>query len=332
MRGKLSLLLLGLFLSIGSFAQSFTPSFEKEFLAQMFAQCPDSLKEDFRKMETSYSTYKFKEIRSIEQMKKFYQKKYKDNPEVIGYITDEVNAYVRHGDGESNLRVDFYYVDQQDTLNCFRINNDYGTLSKSFVTKSGKRYELRHAWGLAAYFDADIRQDKKQIEKCKNIFNKIPAQSEKVLENKGFPYVDRFLEKYCQKLLKSELGLRYYFTKPQSLQQASSQTTYGLTLNISKPVYEKGENISLLFQWYEDNADCKVLEEKVKETLKENQLEIIENGLTCSKDAKATTIKLSVQVKASNVGQYSIPPIELEDVLSNGISFFNPTIYFYALS
>lgn len=37
MRGKLSLLLLGLFLSIGSFAQSFTPSFEKEFLAQMFA-------------------------------------------------------------------------------------------------------------------------------------------------------------------------------------------------------------------------------------------------------------------------------------------------------
>ncbi len=148
MRGKLSLLLLGLFLSIGSFAQSFTPSFEKEFLAQMFAQCPDSLKEDFLKMETSYSTYKFKEIRSIEQMRKFYQKKYKDNPEVIGYITDEVNAYVRHGDGESNLRVDFYYVDRQDTLNCFRINNDYGTLSKSFVTKSGKRYELRHAWGF----------------------------------------------------------------------------------------------------------------------------------------------------------------------------------------
>ncbi len=140
--------MLGLFLSIGSFAQSFTPSFEKEFLAQMFAQCPDSLKEDFLKMETSYSTYKFKEIRSIEQMKKFYQKKYKDNPEVIGYITDEVNAYVRHGDGESNLRVDFYYVDRQDTLNCFRINNDYGTLSKSFVTKSGKRYELRHAWGF----------------------------------------------------------------------------------------------------------------------------------------------------------------------------------------
>lgn len=42
----------------------------------------------------------------------------------------------------------FYYVDRQDTLNCFRINNDYGTLSKSFVTKSGKRYELRHAWGF----------------------------------------------------------------------------------------------------------------------------------------------------------------------------------------
>ena len=202
-----------------------------------------------------------------------------------------------------------------------RIAQYFGWGITQYGSISDTDFDIVDEGRLAAYFDADIRQDKKQIEKCKNIFNKIPAQSEKVLENKGFPYVDRFLEKYCQKLLKSELGLRYYFTKPQSLQQASSQTTYGLTLNISKPVYEKGENISLLFQWYEDNADCKVLEEKVKETLKENQLEIIENGLTCSKDAKATTIKLSVQVKASNVGQYSIPPIELEDVLSNGINF-----------
>lgn len=202
-----------------------------------------------------------------------------------------------------------------------RIAQYFGWGITQYGSISDTDFDIVDKGRLAAYFDADIRQDKKQIEKCKNIFNKIPAQSEKVLENKGFPYVDRFLEKYCQKLLKSGLGLRYYFTKPQSLQQASSQTTYGLTLNISKPVYEKGENISLLFQWYEDNADCKVLEEKVKETLKENQLEIIENGLTCSKDAKATTIKLSVQVKASNVGQYSIPPIELEDVLSNGINF-----------
>lgn len=101
MRGKLSLLLLGLFLSVVSFAQSFTPSFEKEFLAQMFAQCPDSLKEDFLRMETSYSTHKFKKIRSIEHIKKVYQRKYEDNPEVIGYITDEVNVYIRNGGRES---------------------------------------------------------------------------------------------------------------------------------------------------------------------------------------------------------------------------------------
>lgn len=148
MRGKLSLLLLGLFWSVVSFAQSFTPSFEKEFLAQMFAQCPDSLKEDFLRMETSYSTHKFKKIRSIEHIKKVYQRKYEDNPEVIGYITDEVNVYIRNGGRESNLRVDFYYVDRQDTLNCFWMDNDYGTLSKSFVTKSGRCYELRHAWGF----------------------------------------------------------------------------------------------------------------------------------------------------------------------------------------
>lgn len=174
---------------------------------------------------------------------------------------------------------------------------------------------------LAAYFDADIRQDKKQIEKCKNIFNKIPTQSEKVLENKGFPYVDRFLEKYCQKPLKSELGLRYYFTKPQSLQQASSQTTYGLTLNVSKPVYEKGENVSLLFQWHEDNANCEVLTNKVKETLTQNQFEVVENGISCSKDTTTSAVKLSAKIKTSKLGKISIPAIKLDDDFSNSVDF-----------
>ena len=161
-----------------------------------------------------------------------------------------------------------------------RIAQYFGWGITQYGSISDTDFDIVDKGRLAAYFDADIRQDKKQIEKCKNIFNKISTQSEKVLENKGFPYVDRFLEKYCQKPLKSELGLRYYFTKPQSIQQASSQTTYGLTLNVSKPVYEKGENISLLFQWHEDNANCEVLTNKVKETLTQNQFEVVENGIS----------------------------------------------------
>ena len=81
-----------------------------------------------------------------------------------------------------------------------RIAQYFGWGITQYGSISDTDFDIVDEGRLAAYFDADIRQDKKQIEKCKNIFNKIPAQSEKVLENKGFPYVDRFLEKYCQKL------------------------------------------------------------------------------------------------------------------------------------
>lgn len=202
-----------------------------------------------------------------------------------------------------------------------RIAQYFGWGITQYGSISDTDFDIVDKGRLAAYFDADIRQDKKQIEKCKNIFNKISTQSEKVLENKGFPYVDRFLEKYCQKPLKSELGLRYYFTKPQSIQQASSQTTYGLTLNVSKPVYEKGENISLLFQWHEDNANCEVLTNKVKETLTQNQFEVIENGISCSKDTTTSAVKLSAKIKTSKLGKISIPAIKLDDDFSNSVDF-----------
>lgn len=50
-------------------------------------------------------------------------------------------------------------------------------------------------------------------------------------------------------------------------QASMPKISSNLTLDISKPVYERNENISLLVQWTGADVDCKILEEKVKETL-----------------------------------------------------------------
>lgn len=62
-----------------------------------------------------------------------------------------------------------------------RIAQYFGWGITQYGSISDTDFDIVDKGRLAAYFDADIRQDKKQIEKCKNIFNKIPAQSETVL-------------------------------------------------------------------------------------------------------------------------------------------------------
>ena len=166
---------------------------------------------------------------------------------------------------------------------------------------------------LAAYFDVDMRNNKQLVAKCKVIFKKMSNQSEKTLENKGYPYVKRLMDKYKQ------TDIRYYFTENQYLQQGAS--LYGLYLNVSKSVYERNENIVLTAKWNEDNANCEVLTDKVKETLTQNQFEIVENGISCSKDTTTPTVNLSAKIKTSKLGKISIPAIKLDDDFSNGIDF-----------
>lgn len=95
-----------------------------------------------------------------------------------------------------------------------------------------------------------------------------------------------------------------------------------LVLDISKPIYEKNENISLLAQWTGADVDCKILEEKVKETLDNRHFEIVDNSISCAGNDNKSLIQLRVQFKSPRIGKLNIPAITLENnISSNSVDF-----------
>lgn len=95
-----------------------------------------------------------------------------------------------------------------------------------------------------------------------------------------------------------------------------------LVLDISKPIYEKNENISLLAQWTGADVDCKILEEKVKETLDNRHFEIVDNSISCAGNDNKSLIQLRVQFKSPRIGKLNIPAITLDNnISSNSIDF-----------
>ncbi len=170
---------------------------------------------------------------------------------------------------------------------------------------------------LTAYFNKTIRRDKNVISKCKKVLNdKMAGQSAEVLEAKGSPYIYRLLKKSHQK------DLRHYVITPDTqLSVINVQPSSYINLETTGETYKKSDNIPLTFKWKEKNANCDELETKVKEILSKNNFEIVENGLSCSKDTKISEVKLSVQAKSLKLGKVSIPSIELYDIFSNSIDF-----------
>ena len=120
----------------------------------------------------------------------------------------------------------------------------------------------------------------------------------------------------------------FYIKKHNSNSSSSSKSSYNtpqissnLTLDISKPVYEKNENIALLAQWIGPDVDCKILEEKVKETLVSRHFEIVENSLSCAGNDNKSLIQLRVQFKSPRIGKLNIPSINLDNVSGNSVDF-----------
>lgn len=124
------------------------------------------------------------------------------------------------------------------------------------------------------------------------------------------------------------LDLCFYIKKHNSNSSSSSKSSYNtpqissnLTLDISKPVYEKNENISLLAQWTGADVDCKILEEKVKETLVSRHFEIVDGSLSCAGNDNKSLIQLRVQFKSPRIGKLNIPSIKLDNVNGNSVDF-----------
>lgn len=120
----------------------------------------------------------------------------------------------------------------------------------------------------------------------------------------------------------------FYIKKHNSNSSSSSKSSYNtpqissnLTLDISKPVYEKNENIALLAQWIGPDVDCKILEEKVKETLVSRHFEIVDGSLSCAGNDNKSLIQLRVQFKSPRIGRLNIPSIKLDNVNGNSVDF-----------
>ena len=120
----------------------------------------------------------------------------------------------------------------------------------------------------------------------------------------------------------------FYIKKHNSNSSSSSKSSYNtpqissnLTLDISKPVYEKNENIALLAQWIGPDIDCKILEEKVKETLVSRHFEIVDGSFSCAGNDNKSSIQFRIQFKSPRIGKLNIPSIKLDNVSGNSVDF-----------
>ena len=182
----------------------------------------------------------------------------------------------------------------------------FGT-ARAVYNAAGSNYELSiYNTGRETFFqDNTTREYLLSNNKCKALTQFVMKRVEQIpadmLMMWGKQDIDRFIGNPSQ----------------ASMPKISSN----LTLDISKPVYERNENISLLVQWTGADVDCKILEEKVKETLVSRHFEIVENSLSCAGNDNKSLIQLRVQFKSPRIGKLNIPSIKLDNVNGNSVDF-----------
>lgn len=182
----------------------------------------------------------------------------------------------------------------------------FGT-ARAVYNAAGSNYELSiYNTGRETFFqDNTTREYLLSNNKCKALTQFVMKRVEQIpadmLMMWGKQDIDRFIGNPSQ----------------ASMPKISSN----LTLDISKPVYERNENISLLVQWTGADVDCKILEEKVKETLVSRHFEIVDGSLSCAGNDNKSLIQLRVQFKSPRIGKLNIPSIKLDNVNGNSVDF-----------
>ena len=182
----------------------------------------------------------------------------------------------------------------------------FGT-ARAVYNAAGSNYELSiYNTGRETFFqDNTTREYLLSNNKCKALTQFVMKRVEQIpadmLMMWGKQDIDRFIGNPSQ----------------ASMPKISSN----LTLDISKPVYERNENISLLAQWTGADVDCKILEEKVKETLVSRHFEIVDGSLSCAGNDNKSLIQLRVQFKSPRIGKLNIPSFKLANVNGNSVDF-----------
>ena len=147
---KFSLLFLLALCSLVMTAQNFRKSYQEKFMQQLYEFMPDSLKDEVKTMKTPVLEYQPEHIKDIGGVKKLFQRT-KSQSEIMGFISEDVYIAIWekvHKRPNAQAGFDFWYINPQNQLCCFRAKDISGKISRSFKTKSGKTYEVEHCWGF----------------------------------------------------------------------------------------------------------------------------------------------------------------------------------------
>lgn len=122
-------------------------SFKDDFLAELYDNCPDSLKTSLHQARTPAATCSYSHIKTLDQMEHIIMQRYGDCF-MLRYRTQDVCAIVRTTRDFEDFCLDFFYISDKDELLCLRLLNTIGTFNQSVRTKSGVKYVIDHAWGF----------------------------------------------------------------------------------------------------------------------------------------------------------------------------------------
>lgn len=160
---KISLLFFLALCSSMIMAQNFRKSYQEDFMAQLYAFMPDSLKDEMKTMQTPVLEYQPSQIKNIGGVKKLFRNS-KSQAEIMGFVSDDVYIAIWervHKRSNSQAGFDFWYLDKDNRLQCFRAKDISGKISRRFKTKSGKVYDVEHCWGFL-----NIRENHIPILSC----------------------------------------------------------------------------------------------------------------------------------------------------------------------
>lgn len=146
MEKKICLFLCLFFLSVNIYAQKFMKSFKQDFLTQLKADCPDSLREGVFTMEPLLSERQFDSVKDLDMLDRCIKRKQQDNAVLLRYRTVDFCVHVRCN--AEDFCFDFFYVDKTGKVNALCLLENNGVYSKTLVTQSGTKYYLDYIWGF----------------------------------------------------------------------------------------------------------------------------------------------------------------------------------------
>ena len=153
----LLLFVLGFFVSSTQLSaqKRFMASFKNDFMAELYASFPDSLRPEISRIETPEKFLTFSKIKSLSQMEDIVSKRYASDF-LIRYRSNDFLAVIRESKNLDDFCFDFFFVSEDDSLHCLQLLETSGNFHRVLSTKNGKKYEIDHAWGFLQIMENNL--------------------------------------------------------------------------------------------------------------------------------------------------------------------------------